>query len=132
MANPEEIKNSYIDFVLTNGEPPKSVYNFAKKLKITEADFSGWVEERGHGFASTWDPRYTALTEMHDENQDPQKGGLLYAKYGNGYYIYMSYAFFRQIPEGVPGSYRIFANLLSAGKNAQLKAKATTSTTKKK
>lgn len=100
--------------------------------KITTADFDNWVEERGHGFASTWDPRYTALTEMHDENQDPQKGGLLYAKYGNGYYIYMSYAFFRQIPEGVPGSYRIFANLLSAGKNSQLKAKATTSTTKKK
>lgn len=84
--------------------------------KITAADFDGWVEERGHGFARTWGDQFTALTEMHDVDQEPQKGGLLYAKYGQGYYIYMAYAFFRQMPEGVPGSFRIMANLISAGK----------------
>jgi hypothetical protein len=54
---------------------------------------------------------------MHDAGQDPQKGGLIYASYGKGTYIYMSYAFFRQMPEGVPGAFRIMANLLSTGKN---------------
>jgi len=85
--------------------------------KITAADFNNWIEERGHGFIRTWDPRYIAPTEMHDVGQDPQKGGLLYASYGKGTYIYMSYAFFRQMPEGVPGAFRIMANLLSTGKN---------------
>jgi hypothetical protein len=78
------------------------------------------VEERGHGFMRNWDPKYVALTEMHDTDQDPQKGGLLYARYGKGYYVYMSYAFFRQMPDGVPGSFRIMANLISMGKNPDL------------
>jgi hypothetical protein len=85
--------------------------------KITEADFNGWVEERGHGFMRAWDPHYTDLTEMHDVGQDPQKGGLLYARYGSGAYIYTSFAFFRELPEGVPGSFRILANLISLRKN---------------
>lgn len=88
--------------------------------RIGAADFDGWVEERGHGFARNFDPHYTALTEMHDAGQDPQTGGLVYAPYGKGYYVYMAYAFFRQMPEGVPGSYRIMANLLSLGKNPGL------------
>ncbi len=88
--------------------------------KITEADFSGWVEERGHGFMSTWDPHYSAPTEMHDAGQDPQRGGLIYATYGKGTYTYLSYAFFRQMPDGVPGSFRIMANLLSIGRNPGL------------
>jgi hypothetical protein len=88
--------------------------------KITLADFQNWVEERGHGFIRTWDSHYVAPTEMHDADQDPQKGGLLYTSYGKGTYIYMSYAFFRQMPEGVPGAFRIMANLLSAGKNPGL------------
>jgi LmbE family N-acetylglucosaminyl deacetylase len=88
--------------------------------KITLADYQNWVEERGHGFIRTWDSRYSAPTEMHDAGQDPQKGGLLYASYGKGTYIYMSYAFFRQMPEGVPGAFCIMANLLSAGKNPGL------------
>ena len=83
--------------------------------RITEADFSGWLEERGHGFAAHWDPRYTALTETADAGQDPQRGGLLRAKYGRGQYIYVAYALYRQLPEGVPGAYRLLANLLSAG-----------------
>ncbi|HMG01670.1 MAG TPA: PIG-L family deacetylase [Edaphobacter sp.] len=88
--------------------------------KITTADFDNWVEERGHGFMRQWDPHYIALTEMHDTDQDPQKGGLLYARYGKGAYVYMAYAFFRQMPDGVPGSFRIMANLISMGKNPSL------------
>jgi LmbE family N-acetylglucosaminyl deacetylase len=88
--------------------------------KITPADFDHWVEERGHGFMKSWDSHYIALTEMHDVGQDPQKGGLLYARYGKGAYVYMSYAFFRQMPDGVPGSFRIMANLISMSKNPGL------------
>jgi hypothetical protein len=84
---------------------------------ITETDFNGWVEERGHDFMESWDPHYTALTETHDPGQDPQKGGLLYAHYGKGAYIYVAYALYRQMAEAVPGAYRIFANLVSAGKD---------------
>jgi len=88
--------------------------------KITLADFQNWVEERGHGFVKTWDSHYVAPTEMHDAGQDPQKGGLLYTSYGKGTYIYVSYAFFRQMPDGVPGAFRIMANLVSTGKNPSL------------
>ncbi len=84
--------------------------------KITVADFDGWVEERGHGFIDTWDPGFTALTETADTGQDPQRGGLLVAHPGKGTYIYCSYALHRQLPELVPGAYRLLANLLSAGK----------------
>ena len=84
--------------------------------KITSADFDGWVEERGHSFLDTWDRGYTALTETADAGQDPQRGGLLVAHPGKGTYIYIAYALYRQLPELVPGSYRLLANLLSAGK----------------
>ncbi len=83
--------------------------------RITPADFNGWVEERGHSFMSTWDSSYTALTETADPGQDPQRGGLLVAHPGKGTYIYVAYALYRQLPELVPGAYRILANLLSAG-----------------
>ena len=83
--------------------------------KITTADFDGWVEERGHSFLDTWDPGYTALTETADPGQDPQRGGLLVTHPGKGTYIYVAYALYRQLPELVPGAYRILANLLSAG-----------------
>jgi hypothetical protein len=62
-----------------------------------------------------WDPRYEPLLETHDEGQPPQRGGLLFAKYGKGIYIYNAWAFYRQLPEGVPGAYRLIANLLSLG-----------------
>jgi hypothetical protein len=84
--------------------------------RITSADFQGWVEERGHSFMHSWDPRYQALTQTNDPGQDEQKGGLLYARYGKGAYVYIAYALYRQLPEGVPGAYRIFANLLSLPK----------------
>jgi hypothetical protein len=85
--------------------------------KITSADFDQWIEERGHGFASDWSPEYTPLVETHDPDQDPQKGGLLLAKVGKGAYIYCAFALYRQLPEGVPGAYRLLANLLSYAKN---------------
>jgi LmbE family N-acetylglucosaminyl deacetylase len=100
--------------------PNDPVFNWPNK--ITAADFDNWVEERGHGFIRQWDPHYVSLTEMHDTGQDPQRGGLLYAHYGKGAYVYMSYAFFRQMPDGVPGSFRIMANLISMGKNPGLTA----------
>jgi LmbE family N-acetylglucosaminyl deacetylase len=86
--------------------------------KITPRDFDGWVEERGHGFMESWDPQYQAPLEMHDSGQDPQKGGLLVAKTGKGAYVYVALALYRELPEGVPGAYRLFANLLSLGKSA--------------
>jgi LmbE family N-acetylglucosaminyl deacetylase len=88
--------------------------------RIDAADFDNWVEERGHGFTRSFAPEYKALTEVHDTDQDPQQGGLLYAHYGKGTYVYLAYAFFREMPEGVPGSFRIMANLLSASKNPGL------------
>ena len=85
--------------------------------RITLADFDHWIEERGHGFASEWSPEYTPLLETHDLDQDPQKGGLLLAKTGKGAYIYCAFALYRELPEGVPGAYRLLANLLSYAKN---------------
>lgn len=84
---------------------------------ITPLDFTGWVEERGHGFMKSWDPRYRALLSTHDPGQAPQEGGLLAAGYGKGTYVYCAYAFYRELPEGVPGAYRLFANLLSLSHN---------------
>jgi LmbE family N-acetylglucosaminyl deacetylase len=83
---------------------------------ITTADFDGWVEERGHSFLDTWNSAYTALTETADPGQNPQRGGLMVAHPGKGTYIYVAFALHRQLPELVPGAYRLLANLLSAGK----------------
>ena len=85
--------------------------------KITSADFNNWAEERGHGFAASWGPQYQALLETHDPEQDPQKGGLLLAPVAKGAYIYCALALYRQLPEGVPGAYRLLANLLSYARN---------------
>ena len=84
--------------------------------RITSHDFDGWVEERGHSFLDTWDPAYTPLTETADAGQDPQRGGWLVTHPGKGTYVYIAYAIYRQLPELVPGAYRILANLLSAPK----------------
>jgi hypothetical protein len=96
-------------------QPSNPVFNWPNK--ISTADFSGWVEERGSKWMKSWDTNYQALLETHDEGQAPQEGGLLYAKYGKGVYIYNAWAFYRQLPEGVPGAYRLFANMLSLPKN---------------
>jgi hypothetical protein len=89
--------------------------------KITTHDFDGWVEERGHGFMGSWDAKYEAPLETHDPDQDPQRGGLLIARTGKGVYVYVAYALYRELPEGVPGAYRLFANLLSLGKGPAAK-----------
>jgi LmbE family N-acetylglucosaminyl deacetylase len=89
--------------------------------QIGEQDFAGWFEERGHGFLTSWDPHYQAPLETHDPEQDPQKGGLVYAQYGRGVYVYVAFALYRQLPDGVPGAYRLFANLLSLPRNPAFK-----------
>ena len=85
--------------------------------KITLADFQGWMQERGLYFWSDFDSRYTSLLAMNDPGEKDLNGGLVYAKYGKGTYIYTGLAFFRQLPEGVPGAYRLFVNLLAASQS---------------
>jgi len=82
--------------------------------KITAKDFDGWVQERGLYYWTEFDPKYTALLSMHDPGEKDLNGGLVYTKFGKGVYVYTGLAFFRQLPEGVPGAYRLFVNLLSA------------------
>jgi LmbE family N-acetylglucosaminyl deacetylase len=82
--------------------------------KITQDDFNGWVQERGLYFWTEFDPKYTAVLSMHDPGEPELNGGLVYAHVGKGTYIYTGLAFFRQLPEGVPGAYRLFVNLLAA------------------
>lgn len=84
--------------------------------KITRNDFNGWVQERGLYFPSEWDAKFTPILGMKDKNYEESKGSLLVAPYGKGYYIYTGLSFFRELPAGVPGAYRLFANLLSVGK----------------
>ena len=84
--------------------------------KITDEDFKGWVQERGLYFASDWDARYTPLFASHDPGEQDSKGSTLVAHVGSGTYVFTSLAFFRQLPAGVPGAYRLFVNMISAGK----------------
>jgi LmbE family N-acetylglucosaminyl deacetylase len=116
--NPEEVTDeaSKIDIL----DPKNPIFLWPNQ--ISEHDFEGWVEERGSKFLKTWDSQYEPLLSTHDEGQEPQKGGLLYARYGKGIYIYNAYAFYRQLPEGVPGAFRLMANLVSLSKNPNLKA----------
>lgn len=81
--------------------------------KIGPADFEGWVQERGLYFASTWAPEYLPIFEAHDPGEAPLQGSLLFAKHGKGSFIYTGLSFFRQLPAGVPGAYRLLANLLT-------------------
>lgn len=85
--------------------------------KIREQDFEGWVQERGLYFASEWDDKFEPVLSSHDPGEKPLEGGLLVAKYGRGYYVYTGYSWFRELPAGVPGAYRLFANLISLGKD---------------
>jgi LmbE family N-acetylglucosaminyl deacetylase len=84
--------------------------------KITLADFDGWVQERGIYFPGQWDEHFTPLIACNDPGESPLKGGILVAPYGHGYFVYTSLVWFRQLPAGVPGAYRLFANLVSLGK----------------
>jgi len=87
--------------------------------EITMADFEGWVQERGLDYAVEWDPRYQPVIESHDPGEKPMLGGELYTNYGKGAYIFSAFSWFRELPAGVPGAYRLFANMLSAGKAMQ-------------
>jgi LmbE family N-acetylglucosaminyl deacetylase len=84
--------------------------------KISHADFDGWVQERGLYFASEWDAHYTPLFASHDPGAPDLKGSTLVARHGKGTYVFTALAFFRQLPAGVPGAYRLFVNMISAGK----------------
>ncbi len=80
--------------------------------KITDADFEHWVQERGLYFAKDWDANYKTPLAWHDKDEEPDKGALLMANYGKGAYFYTGISFFRQLPAGVPGAYRLLANLI--------------------
>ncbi|HEY0653262.1 MAG TPA: PIG-L family deacetylase [Chryseosolibacter sp.] len=87
--------------------------------KITAKDFDGWVQERGLYFPGEWAQEYEAILSMNDKGETPKNGSLLVAKYGKGHYVYTGLSFFRQLPDGVPGAYRLFANLVSLGKSSK-------------
>jgi LmbE family N-acetylglucosaminyl deacetylase len=95
-------------------KPDHEVLNWPNK--ITQKDFEGWVQERGLYFPNEWDDQYEAILSANDPGEPARDGGLLVAKYGKGHYIYSGYSWFRELPAGVPGAYRIFANLVSIGK----------------
>jgi LmbE family N-acetylglucosaminyl deacetylase len=84
--------------------------------KITSADFDGWIQERGIYFPNQWDEHFTPILACNDPGESPLQGGLLVAQYGKGYFVYTGLVFFRELPAGVPGAYRLFANLISLGK----------------
>ena len=129
--NLQDFDRSYGPFPFELGQSPQKVVDEANAVKllepnhplfmwpnkITADDFKGWEEERGHGFMKTWDKQYTALLETHDPEQDEQKGGLLLARYGKGFYIYDAFAIHRQLPSGVSGAYRLLGNMISLKKN---------------
>lgn len=94
--------------------PENRIFHFPNE--ISAHDFDGWVQERGLYFMQTWDSKFTALLASHDPGEDSLKGGLLVAPLGKGTYVYTGYAFFRQLPAGVPGAVRLYVNLLSAGR----------------
>ena len=103
-------ENAAVTFLV----PEHAVLNTPNK--ITQADFAGWVQERGIYFPNEWDSHFTPILACSDAGEAPLKGGLLVAPYGRGYFVYTGLVFFRQLPAGVPGAYRLFANLVSLGK----------------
>jgi len=96
--------------------PDDPIFHYPNE--ISQKDFDGWVQERGLYFMDKWDDHFKPLLSCHDPGEPDQKGGMLEAKYGKGTYIYTGYAFFRQLPAGVPGAIRLFVNLVSAGHEA--------------
>ncbi len=92
--------------------PEHSVFNYPNK--ITQKDFEGWIQERGLYFANKWDENLIPLLSGNDKGETSKLGGLLYSKYGKGVFIYTGYSWFRQLPAGVPGAYRLFVNIISA------------------
>lgn len=101
------------DAPVTFTKPDHPILNFPNK--ITAKDFEGWVQERGIYFLGNLDPHYTSILSIHDKGEQPSGGSLVVADYGKGKYIYTGLVFYRELPAGVPGAYRLFVNLLSAG-----------------
>jgi hypothetical protein len=97
--------------------PKHPLLNFPNR--ITQKDFTGWVQERGLYFPKEWDPHYAAVLSTNDTGEPPLKGGLLVAPYGRGNYIYTSYVWYRQLRAGLPGGFRMFANLISYGRKKE-------------
>jgi hypothetical protein len=93
-------------------DPKAAVLNAPNKL--TPADFDGWVQERGLYFTAEWDPRYTTVLASSDPGEPSRPGGQLVAKHGKGTFVYTAYAWWRQLPAGVPGAIKAFVNLVSA------------------
>lgn len=98
-------------------KPNHAVLNYPNK--ITQADFDNWVQERGLYFAGEWDDKYEAILSSNDPDDEARNGGLLIAKYGQGYFTYTGYSWFRNLPAGVPGAYRLFANIISLGNDVK-------------
>ncbi len=109
---PEEVSEEYARVTILMPDHPI----FHHPNRITAADFEDWVEERGSKFLTEWDTNYQALLTCNDREQEPQHGGFLTAKYGQGTYTYAAYAFYRQLPAGVAGAYRLFINMLTLDK----------------
>lgn len=103
-------ENAEVNFI----DPGHPVLNYPNN--ITSGDFKGWIQERGIYFADELDKNYQTILSMNDPGEKPLEGSLIIAKYGKGYFAYTGLAFFRELPAGVPGTYRLFANLLSLGK----------------
>lgn len=97
-------------------QPNHPVLTFPNK--ITEKDFVGWVQERGLYFPNRWDKSYVSILEMSDQSETPKQGSLLVAPLGDGYFVYTGLSFFRELPAGVPGAYRLIANMISLGANS--------------
>jgi hypothetical protein len=104
-------ENSAVNFI----SPKHQILNYPNK--ITKEDFDGWVQERGLYFPNEWDKQFTPILSMNDANEPAREGSLLVAKYGKGYYMYTGLSFFRELPAGVPGAFKLFANMISIGKN---------------
>jgi len=106
---PDRVTDETAAVVMLDASSP--LFSFPNK--ITASDFDGWVQERGAYFFSEWDAQFKPLLASHDADEKDKQGGELIASYGKGYYIYTAYAWFRQLPQGVPGAYRLIANLVS-------------------
>lgn len=95
--------------------PTHELLNYPNK--ISESDFDGWVQERGLYFPNKWDANYETIISINDKNETPKDGSLLVTKYGEGNFMYTGLSLFRELPAGVPGAYKLFANMISVGKN---------------
>lgn len=105
-------------------KPAHPVLNFPNK--ISARDFEGWVQERGLYYPSAWGDQFEAIISMNDKGEPARNGSLLVAKYGEGHYVYTGLSFFRELPEGVSGAYKLFTNIVSLGKKKPLTAKVKT------